>query len=375
MGMRKVWVFTEKYSRQRLEPLLDPVRRLASEILMSPASVIFLYAVIYGPRELVNGTNVQESVPEFAVRRVNDVSHDVMREKVDNALNCLARHLCYEIVDPDQDDSIKGIRGANRPHLSQAIDIRDDGCRNGVPSRIRLNGGFITALEVLSNEESDNMDQVLTIQFVMAKTICHELAHAVGCATDSNLGASMESCWKRVREKRSTESPPIRREPYFENEPAAELGRSWEQSVFNGNISWGYTVWISSDFKRGNLDEPTYFKEWPVFFEEHIYRRLVPDKPNFKPRETEYKYLLPLSFLHQLHQQAFWDQVGSDETALFAPKIVSIVYLRRGLEPGGRWTPRDVDMEALRRDVRRAESDKLRRARLKNWLATSTKSQ
>ena len=338
MGMRQTWIFTEFYSRDRLEPLLEPILRLASEMFMSPASVIFLYAIINGPRERLTVIDIRESKPEFTIRQSKDIPHDAMRESVDKALDRLAQNVSYEIIDPDKDPSVRPVRGQMRRRGTNVIDIRGDGIRNGVPSQIRINGSYITALEKLLAKEGDNVDQVLNVQFEMATTFCHELAHAVCYATNPDFAALLESWSMQPPENQAI--PHIFPEPYFEDGLVVEIGRSWEQAVLNSILFWGSRLWTSSALVSEELDMPSEFEEWPNFFEEKFAHRVVPEKPDFKPRKTVLRYILPLSFVRHLHQQTFWDQVCSDdETALFIPKLASCAFQRVGFEPGGYWVP------------------------------------
>lgn len=98
-GMKCVWQLSEPYGRSRIENLITPVLRLASAMLMSPASVVYIYAQLYGPREPLEELTQRVAYPILTFRRPKGLHHEYMRRQVDKALLRLALSIVLTIKD------------------------------------------------------------------------------------------------------------------------------------------------------------------------------------------------------------------------------------------------------------------------------------
>ena len=147
--------------------------------------------------------------------------------------------------------------------------IVEDATYRGAPSRIHLSTTFLTTLESLYSQAGYNRNQILNVQFQMAKTILHELTHALDYAIN-NYAFTMATMLKNghtIQTLRATLKQ-VAREPYFEGEQIAELGCSWENYVFGGYVNW----------KSGEANMPSFVQEWPSFLSKYEFTRGTPDR-------------------------------------------------------------------------------------------------
>jgi len=92
-------------TEERLKWLLLPVLRLASALLMTPASVNYPYAILYSQREPLEKPAGQSSKRMKRVHAVQGLDREYARAKVDQALRRLAASIIISFDHPSTDSS------------------------------------------------------------------------------------------------------------------------------------------------------------------------------------------------------------------------------------------------------------------------------
>ena len=319
-------VIWPQYSDTQYEKLcveLDSPLRLASAMLQSPASLDLIYKIIYAPRRFPRERIDYEGQPVLEIECTG--RNETRRNMAKKALNRLAESLSF-MVENSQDDGKKNCDTIVSHSLalhSYGINIADDsGTPRGIASIIRLNPNHLSKLTILLGQNGDNTSQVLTLQFKLAVSICHNIVHAIGHAADLALllDAIMESTYRDLATLEKAERSKERvgsNEPFVEDESVAELGYSWENAVLGGTVQWANQV-----------DHPLFFSKWPSF---------LTDGDN--PRRAAYsrtatQYVVPLHYLRNIHRQAFWDNMkAGDDTALHIQEVVGILVTNPDADP------------------------------------------
>ena len=322
-------VIWPQYSDTQYEKLcaeLDPGLRLASAMLQSPASLDLVYKIIYGPRRFPRERMDYEGQPVFEIEYIE--TNETRRNMAKKALNRLAESLSFIAENPKEDGkkNCDAIVSHSLVLHSYGINIADDsGTPRGIASIIRLDRNHLSKLTILLGQDGENTSQILTLQFKLAVSICHNIVHAIGHAADLALllDAIMESTYRDLATLENTERSKKRvgsNEPFLENERVAELGYSWENAVLGGTVQWANQV-----------DHPLFFSKWPSFLTDGDYpRRAAYDK-------LTTQYVVPLHYLRNIHRQEFWDNMkAGDTTALHIQGLVGILV-----------TNPDVDTEIL----------------------------
>ncbi len=311
-------VIWSQYTDTQYEKLcaeLDPALRLASAMLQSPASLDLVYNIIYGPRRFPRERMDYEGQPVFEIECIE--TNETRRNMAKKALNRLAESLSFIAENPEEDG--RKNCDATVSHClalhSYGINIAEDsGTPRGIASTIRLNRNHLSKLTELLGQDGDNTSQILTLQFKLAVSICHNIVHAIGHAADLALllDAIMESTYRDLATLENTERSKERvgsNEPFVENESVAELGYSWENAVLGGTVQWANQV-----------DHPLFFSKWPSFLTDGDYPRRAAYS------RTATQYVVPLHYLRNIHRQEFWDNLkAGDTTALHIQEFVGIL--------------------------------------------------
>ena len=311
-------VIWSQYTDTQYEKLcseLDPALRLASAMLQTPASLDLIYKIIYGPRRFPRERMDYEGQPVFEIESVE--SNETRRNMAKKALNRLAESLSF-IVETPKEDGKKNCDATVSHSLalhSYGINIADDsGTPRGIASTIRLDRNHLSKLTLLLDQHGDNTSQILTLQFKLAISICHNIIHAISHAADLALllDAIMESTYRDLATLENTSRSKERvvtNEPFLENETVAELGYSWENAVLGGTVQWANQV-----------DHPLFFSKWPSFLTDGDY----PRRGGYSRTATQ--YVVPLHYLRNIHRQEFWDGMkAGDITALHMQELVGIL--------------------------------------------------
>lgn len=96
-GRERVWTLLEG-NVEEMEQMMLPVLRLATKIILSPASIQFIYYILYGPREELADLSRTHRTPVRAIHPTEDVRYDEMFQKVNKALTRLAVHTRFALV-------------------------------------------------------------------------------------------------------------------------------------------------------------------------------------------------------------------------------------------------------------------------------------
>ncbi len=265
---------------------------------MSPASIAYLYAILYSPRETIEIPGVGHNAPVVYFRVVQGLDLQQMRSKVDQALKRLAESMTFKFAHHSTRPNVKDYTSPLYPDPAEvvAISIVDEPGREGVVLTITLDPDFLACLETLHSQGENSIGQLLSLQSSMAKVYAHEMVHAVHMAINSSLLACFsrrKTCKTREEFKFIKALPP--REPCFEDQRSPELGLCFENYVFNG----------TSIRTIANVDGPMILHEWPV-------QTQIPPT------------LVPLDFISRLQRQEFWDNMDpKDVKALYLAKLVS----------------------------------------------------
>lgn len=319
-------VIWPQYSDTQYEKLcaeLDPALRLASAMLQSPASLDLIYKIIYAPRRFPRERIDYEGQAVLEIEFTG--TNETRRNMAKKALNRLAESISFMTENP-QDDGEKNCDAIVSHTLalhSYGINIADDsGTPRGIASLIRLNRNHLSKLTILLAQNGDNTSQVLTLQFKLAVSICHNIVHAIGHAADLTLllDAIMESTYRDLATLENAERSKERvgsNEPFVEDESVAELGYSWESAVLGGTVQWA-----------SQIEHPLFFSKWPSFLTDGDY-------PHREPySRTATQYVVPLHYLRNIHRQAFWDNMKvGDTTALHIQELVGILVTNPDADP------------------------------------------
>ena len=127
----------------------------------------------------------------------------------------------------------QGITERVRADISDHLgaDVRGNG-RRGNSTFIAFNYYFLQDIEKLIRNGQANSLLMLNLQFSLAITLCHEVAHAVAMASNSGLRRQMTST--RCTKLAFSLHWPV--EPFFEDQATAEIGYSWESETLGGKL-------------------------------------------------------------------------------------------------------------------------------------------
>jgi hypothetical protein len=294
---------------QQFTNTLSLVFQLATKIATSPASLEYFYYVLYSVRGelVVPSSDRDSSTKRFA--KTYSIGPGETARRVGAALERLASSLKWAFTHPETwpMEGSKAVTVWDTQDLSRPTMIVEDAACRGAPSRIHLSTTFLTTLESLYSQAGNNRNQILNVQFQMAKTILHELTHALDYAIN-NYAFTMATMLKNGHTVQTLPSTLkiVAREPYFEGEEIAELGCSWENYVFGGYVDW----------KIGETSMPSFVREWPSFLSGYKFTRGAPDSSPVRRQ-----WVVPMTWLRRLHRQEFWDAVDpGDVRALHIPR-------------------------------------------------------
>jgi len=301
-------------------PRIAPVLRPASAILESPASMAFLYTIIYGHRERQDQLSNQFN-GECTVLRPLRGPEAVIRDKVSRALDKYSEFHEFRISTPPLDDNWEGIT-----HKSDIVCcITDDG-RQGLGACTRIKTSYVTKLTQLHTEGGNKLE-ILNLQFRTAVTLVHELAHAINGAVDINLYPLMNEI-----ELTGTASSKIY-EPWYEDQRLAELGFAYENEVFGGMV---HTLPNMRPDHPNSIDpsHPVFVQKWPgTVTNRHTKRR--------GSKQSMTLYLVSMHFIHNIQQQNFWDYHSAyrDVSKLRIEKTIGVRIQTKESDIDSTWDP------------------------------------
>ncbi|MCJ1462891.1 hypothetical protein MMC07_001495 [Pseudocyphellaria aurata] len=258
--------------------IIEPVCRLASAMIESPASLAFLHALLYSPRANIALLSQRVGYPCHEFRRA-EISVIPDSEDPRLALTRLAPNFSWILVDPEK---IPGCNGVTRKKWVDCT-IVDNG-RNGFQSSIELRRCLF--------QELDPFPSILC-----SKILCHEVVHAINLAIDPALVAAQRRIeWARLAIRDRPRGWLKWNEPFFEDQAQPELGYCWENEVFGGSIT------------PSELEKLMLICKWPN------HREITPNYLRSRPgragsKGTQTSYIIPAHFIHSIQQQVFWDRL------------------------------------------------------------------
>lgn len=312
-------------------PTFDPVLRLASAVLESPASVAFIYTIMYGSREKLADLSQRLGQDCYNIRRCNE-TESVVRKLVFEALDKM--HILWELADPQGTESYLMSTGS----IDEEEICITNGGRRGLASKITIRKGFLTELDRLTAKDKDL--PLLNLQFMIAKNLCHEIAHAVNYAVSFDAVSEPGS----GTNTRSEESALY--EPFYEDQRQAELGYAYENEVFGGVIQ-PYTLLTQAQLHKRHVEVPgsvpitspeipLYVCKWPSTASDPSW----PERRHSKKSETT--YCISMHFIYNIQQQSFWERNISrtaDTSILRISKTIGIrEKAKEGTEIDPTWT-------------------------------------
>ena len=167
-----IWIDQTRAQYDGLRGILEPVFRLATKILLSPASLDYFYYLIYAPRRLPRPPvwYKGEQVYEF---RPDDTAKDQRRDKAKAALNRLAMMHTISLGDTGDDE---GNTVTSTKYFEEVgVNIKDDTSTwSGIRPHTIIDGRFVTQLLEFSIRGKETEDRMLILGTRLAVCFIHE---------------------------------------------------------------------------------------------------------------------------------------------------------------------------------------------------------
>ena len=160
-----------------IDKILEPVFRLATNILLSPASLDWFYYLIYVPRTLTDPP-MQENGDDVYVYRRDGTPMETRYEMARAALQRLA--MTYTIALEDVDDDEHNDEGRTEPRTNffeEGINIKNDlFTPSGVRAHIVMSRAFVHELMDMCMEGIRSYVEMQVMGLKMAVSFIHEVA-------------------------------------------------------------------------------------------------------------------------------------------------------------------------------------------------------
>lgn len=157
--------------------VLDPVFRLATNILLSPASLDWFYYLIYSPRTRTDPP-IQHNGDDVYVYRRDDTLMETRHEMARAALQRLAMTHTIALEDVDEDEH--NDEGRTEPRIDffeQGINIKNDlSATSGIRAHIIMSRAFVRDLMDMCMEGSRSYTEMQVMRLKMAIAFIHEVA-------------------------------------------------------------------------------------------------------------------------------------------------------------------------------------------------------
>lgn len=269
------------------------------------------------------------SIPVLNFYR-NATPDSAVRDLVQVALAKLGDDITFIFRDITGDEGDNGItQGVTSPApllYPNGISIRNDKSTTGNASLVAIDEFYYNHLaQMYTNRDRSavqNQLQIHAFQFKFAVTLCHEIAHAANFAVDLKLLTHFVSHGNNL-----VNIP--HKEPFFEDQSVAELGRSWENEVFGG--------YIVQNFNDDNA--PIFVCEWPA----HT-NRSDKDPERVQPPRLASHHLISMFFIRNIQLQEFWSWVAlqpRSESTLRIRKHIGLKITHGGV--GAQQLPNNVN--------------------------------
>jgi len=253
--------------------LLTPSLRLATQMITSPTSLVFYDALLKNHRRLLNEDTARLGKNCYRFRTFDSDERDYTDSQIPHGVSqdiaALSPYITCKLIPNVARES--GYLAVTKRDMSVIVKSETDWVV-GTGSTIDVGMEFITNLCRVRAQGS--ISQLLRLQFCVAVTFAHELVHAV------NHAVSLETY-----------------EPFFEDHRSSELGLAWEQVIFGGRV-----VPLGDIDARNPLGLIKWPTAWPEGRPDMLERRL--------PKKTSTVYFVPMTYIANIQQQAFWVNIG-----------------------------------------------------------------
>ena len=166
-----IWIDQTRAQYDGFRGILEPIFRLATKILLSPASLDYFYYLIYAPRRLPRPPvwYKGEQVHEF---RCDDTAKDERRAKARAALLRLAMMHTISLGRTGNDE---GITFTSTKSSEVRVNIKDDTSNwSGVRPHTIIDGRFVTQLVQYAMAGKETEDRMLILGTRLAVCFIHE---------------------------------------------------------------------------------------------------------------------------------------------------------------------------------------------------------
>ena len=167
-----IWIDQKSAQYDALRGILEPVFRLATKILLSPASLDYFYYLIYAPRKLARPPvwYKREQVYEF---RRDDTAEDQRRQKARAALKRLAMMHTISFGNTGGDE---GNTVTSTKYFEEfRVNIKDDTSTwSGIRSHTTIDSRFVEQLVQCSITGKGTEDRMLILGTRLAVCFIHE---------------------------------------------------------------------------------------------------------------------------------------------------------------------------------------------------------
>ena len=272
---------------------LYPVLKLASKLILSPASIRFCDALISNQRiKDARATRIwypkgDAQLEEICYGPMQNRPTSRFKAPVCDALEKLAQNLQWYAMTPKN-------KSWSMFEFTDAITTRLD--VGNIGSDIYINYKSIETLRILNNTRQlkvRDINAILRLQLHLAITICHETIHALNHFIRAN--------------------PPYFVEPFFNNSRITEMGFCWEQEVFGGEINWW---WEETEFAE-KVFLPITIMKWPsAWLWGDDFRDPKVELSRRWPKSSSTMFFVPMWWVNSLFQDIFWDDVEDREDEL-----------------------------------------------------------
>lgn len=307
--------------------ILGETLRIATMMIECPASNGIQYDIMYGERLVSMPSLLRHDLQVFTLLQ-SSTPYDVKEKLARQGRLKLAESISFCFIDSKDREGIDGgTQGITSPNLErypQGVKILqgDESECFGLASTTFIRKSYLDTLVQLYDDPEKNQLQIRSLQFKLAVTIDHEVAHALNQAVDPAL-------YRRFLEKGLFVRGKVpNNEPFYNNHQSAEWGFSWEKEVFGGYITQ----------HPDNTNAPILISEWPSY--RHRYPESYPSRGLWPACTVE--YLVPTYYLNNIQNQRYWACIASAAPSTSAFKIrraVGIRFDHEGDEINQKWSP------------------------------------
>ena len=181
----KHWHVTARQKR-----IMEPILRLASQFILSPASVKFLHAVIFNEPVADEAASRIWNLPmeEISYSEAQNASIPELSRQVMETLNELSEHVTWQLHDKNNplwvlSKELPEMEAftVKRRYVPEYQNLKGNGRRG---ADFFIDAEFMELLEKLHRDakeqpDTEVIDILLRCRLKLAATLCHELAHAV----------------------------------------------------------------------------------------------------------------------------------------------------------------------------------------------------